>query len=330
MLRSRSPGSLALQGSSAPLAKVGLLALVVLAGLLALAPRAARAQECQPLREVRPLPDELLPANGYIWDVCYYVVNGDREDARSNEICAAPRLFDAGGAEVALALERRADAPPTRLVSRYRPLVPLQVGASYSLEPGEYVRPSGRRTVRVVAATEEVPEPPRLLSLDYQVRGESALARFRFADFDGLLVKDVGAQGQPSLGGVDISRLDPGAAPELELLKQPCRENFSAQRGASAMVRFGVLDLAGNFSGWGETESVQFPATDTELSEPSGNAEEEAGAGGGCSLRGCAGSRAAGLAVLLMVAELARTRRRRIRAIRAPGRARCPRSVGVL
>jgi hypothetical protein len=262
-----------------------LLALLASSAVL-LGARGAHAQQCQPVREMRPLPGEALPANGYIWDVCYYVVDGDREDARSDEICAAPRLFDAGGAAVPLEIERRVDAPPTRLVTRYRPLAPLQVGATYALEPGEYVRPSGRRSVQVVAAVETMPPPPELLSIDYQVRGESAVARFRFANFAGLLLKDLGAQGQPSLGGVDISRLVVDAAPELELLKEPCRENFAAQPGASTMLRFGVLDLAGNFSGWGETEAVQFPSSDTEFSTPGAAEEEEGGDdGGGCSLR---------------------------------------------
>lgn len=181
-----------------------MLALLGASALLSgwLLPGLARAQDCQPLREVRPLPEEPLPANGYIWDVCYYVVNGDREGARSDEICSAPRLFDAQGTEVPLTLERRADAPPTRLITRYRPEVPLQVGASYALEPGAYASPAGRRSVRVVAATMALPAPPELLSIDYQVRGESAMARFRFVDFDGLLLKDLGAQGQPSLAAV--------------------------------------------------------------------------------------------------------------------------------
>jgi hypothetical protein len=48
------------------------------------------------------------------------------------------------------------------------------------------------------------------------------------------------------------------------------------------MLRFGVLDLAGNFSGWGETEAVQFPSTDTEFSMPGASAaqDEEADDGG--------------------------------------------------
>lgn len=254
--------------------------LTMLAGL-----RVAHAQDCQPVREVRPLPDEPLPANGYIWDVCYYVVNGDRAGARSDEICSEPRLFDAQGTAVPLEMERRADAPPTRLVTRYRPQQPLLVGASYELEPGEYARPAGRRTVRVVNAAEGMPAPPEVLSIDYQVRGESAVARFRFADFRGLLLKDVGAQGQPSLATVDVSRLAVDAAPELELARQPCRENFAAEPGARAALRFGVLDLAGNFSGWGETEAVQFPTSDTEFSAASGSEEAgEAGDDGGCSL----------------------------------------------
>jgi hypothetical protein len=296
---------LALLGSSA-----------VLMGWLLSGPRLARAQDCQPLREVRPLPEEPLPANGYIWDVCYYVVEGDREGARSDEVCTAPRLFDAQGAEVPLTLERRADAPPTRLITRYRPDLPLQVGASYALEPGVHARPAGRRSVRVVAATEALPPPPELLSIDYQVRGESAVARFRFADFEGLLLKDLGAQGQPSLAAVDVSRLAADAPPELELLKQPCRENFAAQPGASTMLRFGVLDLAGNFSGWGETEAVQFPTSDVEFSAPSGSEEAGQGGGdGGCSLhqpvrtRPQLGLFGALLAAVALARRLAATRR---------------------
>lgn len=291
---------LALLGSSA-----------LLSGWLLPGPRLAWAQACQPLREVRPLPEEPLPANGYIWDICYYVVDGDREGARSDEVCAAPQLFDAQGAAVPLTIERRADAPPTRLITRYRPEAPLQVGASYSLEPGEHSRPAGRRSVRVVAAIEAMPAPPELLSIDYQVRGESAVARFRFADFDGLLLKDLGAQGQPSLAAVDVSRVAADVAPELELLKEPCRENFAAQPGASTMLRFGVLDLAGNFSGWSETAAVQFPTGDTEFSAPSSSEEEEQGGNdGGCSLRGPVRSRPALLGALLM-AGVALVRRSR-------------------
>jgi hypothetical protein len=166
--------------------------------------------------------------------------------------------------------------------------------------------------LRVVAATESLPAPPELLSIDYQVRGESAVARFRFADFDGLLLKDLGAQGQPSLAAVDVSRLAAEAAPELELLKEPCRENFAAQPGASTMLRFGVVDLVGNFSGWGETAAVLFPTSDTEFSAPSSSEVAGPGGddGGGCSLRGAARSRPAPLAALLM-AGVALARRRK-------------------
>lgn len=301
VLRSRSPWSLALLASSA------LLSLSA-----ALVPGSALAQDCQPLREVRPLRDEPLPANGYIWDVCYYVVNGDREGARSDEVCAAPRLFDAQGKAVPLELDRSADAPPTRRVARYRPQEPLRAGETYSLEPGQYARPSGRRSVRVVAAAEAAPEPPELLSIDYQVRGTSAVARFQFAEFTGLLLKDVGAQGQPSLGAVDVSRLELAAAPELELLQEPCRENFAAQPGASTMLRFGALDLAGNFSGWGETVNVQFPTSDTEFSTPSAT-EDDGGDEGGCAVKPGAGARdARGLLAAALLAGVVAVGRRRV------------------
>ncbi len=50
-------------------------------------------------------------------------------------------------------------------------------------------------------------------------------------------------------------------APQLE----GCYTNFeTADWGAPASVRFGVLDLAGNFSGWSEPVSIEFPTEVTD------------------------------------------------------------------
>ena len=254
--------------------------------ILALGSAAARAQseDCQPLREIHPLPGEALPVDGSIWDICYYVSGSDREAAQSDDVCAAPKLWDAQGNAIELTLDRRADAPPTRLITRYRPATPLQVGASYKLDPGAFSSPSGTRNFQVVEANANPPAPPVIEALEYSVMGSSAEARFRFAPFQGLLVKDVGAHGSVSLASIDVSHVSEGNDPRplLRLARRPCMENFAAQPGASASLRFGVFDLAANFSGWGETRDLEFPTTDTPTESTS--AGDDAAQSGGCAL----------------------------------------------
>jgi hypothetical protein len=110
-----------------------------------------------------------------------------------------------------------------------------------------------------------------------------AEARFRFAKFEGLLVKDLGAQGSPSLAAIDVSHVDDDVRPLLRLARTPCRENFAAQPGARASVRFGVFDLAGGFSGWSETRQVQFPQRDTAFPDDPASTDD-ARDDGGCAL----------------------------------------------
>jgi hypothetical protein len=277
-------------GRSATLGSVAKSALIGLAAYLAfaLAAQRARAQssDCAPLREVHPLPGEALPVDGSIWDICYYVARGDRAAALPDQVCAMPKLSDAQGRSIELKLEMRADGPPTRLVSRYRPMTPLQVGASYQLEPGEFSKPGGAREVRVIEATDATPPAPVLQALDYSVSGSQAEARFRFAPFVGLLVKDLGAQGSASQAAIDVAHVgaDDDPRPTLLLERTPCRENFAAQPGASTNLRFGVFDLADHFSGWGEPMPVQFPRTDTAYPSGDGSSDAEDGADSGCAL----------------------------------------------
>ena len=256
--------------------------------MLALSAERARAQsaDCEPLREVHPLPGEALPVGGSIWDICYYVANGERDSALPDQVCAMPKLSDAQGKPIALELERRADGPPTRLVSRYRPVTALEPGVTYKLDPGVFSSPSGVRDVRVVAAANDVPPPPVIQALDYSVMGTSAEARFRFAPFSGLLVKDLGAQGSASLAAIDVSHVgdDDDPRPTLLLARTPCRENFAAQPGASTNLRFGVFDLAGGFSGWGEPMPVQFPQTDTAYPSEAASDDGDDGSDSGCTL----------------------------------------------
>lgn len=151
------------------------------------------------------------------------------------------------------------------------------------LDPGAFSSPSGTRTFRVVEANSNPPAPPLIEVLDYSVMGSSAEARFRFAPFQGLLVKDVGAHGAASLAAIDVSHVSEGGDPRpfVRLARRPCMENFAAQPGGSTILRFGVFDLAANFSGWGKTRDVPFPATDT-AAESTG-ADEDA-EDGGCAL----------------------------------------------
>ncbi|MEO8177890.1 MAG: hypothetical protein ABI895_03565 [Deltaproteobacteria bacterium] len=293
--------------------------LALAAGLaLALGSTRARAQtdDCEPLREIHPLPDEALPVDGSIWDICYFVSAGDREGAQSDDVCAAPKLWDAQGKAIELILDRRADAPPTRLITRYRPATPLQVGASYKLDPGAFSSPSGPRNFRVVEANSNPPAPPVIEALDYSVMGSSAEARFRFAPFGGLLVKDVGAHGSVSLAAIDVSHVSEGSDPRpfVRLARRPCMENFAAEPGASTSLRFGVFDLAASFSGWGETRLVQFPATDT--AAPSTDAEGEDAQDGGCALRapGRSSPPAAWLALVCVAVQRLRRKARQCRA----------------
>jgi hypothetical protein len=292
-----------------------------LGALIVALPRAGHAQsaDCEPLREIHPLPGEALPVDGSIWDICYYVARGDRSTARSDEVCAVPKLTDALGRAIELELVKSADGPPTRLVSRYHPVTPLEVGASYQLDPGAFSQPSGARSVRVVAAGAAPPPPPVIEALDYSVKDSQAEARFRFAAFEGLLVKDVGAQGSPSLAAIDVSHVggDGDGRPTLRLARTPCMENFAAQRGASASVRFGVFDLAGGFSGWSEVQQVRFPQLDTAFPDAAASADESADEGG-CALGHS--PRAAPWPLAVVGALALRRVRRRGPALSAPAR----------
>jgi hypothetical protein len=301
-------------GRSATLGSVppsALLALVV-SLVLTLATDQARAQssDCEPLREVHPLPGEALPVDGAIWDICYYVARGDRAAALPDQVCAVPKLSDAQGRPIELKLEMRADGPPTRLISRYRPVTALQAGATYRLDPGVFSKPGEARDVHVIEATEAAPPAPLLQALDYSVAGSQAEARFRFAPFVGLLVKDLGAQGSVSQAAIDVVHVgvDDDPRPTLLLERTPCRENFAAQPGASTLLRFGVFDLAGHFSGWGESMAVQFPRTDTAYPATDGAADGEDGGASGCTL--CAPESAPRAGVALLGCALALLSRR--------------------
>jgi len=312
-------------GRSATLGSVDKSALVSVLTCLALAlvTERARAQssDCEPLREVHPLPGEALPVDGSIWDICYYVARGDRAAALPDEVCSVPKLSDAQGKPVELKLEMRADGPPTRLVSRYRPVTELQAGAKYQLDPGAFSQPSGAREVRVIEATDAAPSPPVIQALEYSVSGSQAEARFRFAPFVGLLVKDLGAQGSASQAAIDVVHVgaDDDARPTLLLERTPCRENFAAQPGASTLLRFGIFDLAGHFSGWSESMPVQFPSRDTAYpASDSSDAEDDAESGCTLAVPASAPSRAgvAFASALALLGQQRRARRWRARAQR--------------
>ena len=95
---------------------------------------------------------------------------------------------------------------------------------------------------------------------------------------------------------------------------------------AAATARFGVLDLAGNFSGWGEPVDLELPFTpppDTFSSDVDTTGEPSVGAtsdASGCQLGHAAadaGSRAGYLLGGLVAGALARGRRRVLAASRA-------------
>jgi hypothetical protein len=307
-------------GRSATLGSVDKPALVSVLACLALALVAERARaqssDCEPLREVHPLPGEALPVDGSIWDICYYVARGDRAAALPDQVCSMPKLSDARGQSIELKLEMRADGPPTRLISRYRPVTELQAGTTYQLDPGAFSKP---REVRVIEATDAAPSPPVIQALDYSVSGAQAEARFRFAPFVGLLVKDLGAQGSASQAAIDVVHVgsDDDARPTLLLERSPCRENFAAQPGASTLLRFGIFDLAGHFSGWGESMPVQFPNVDTAYPSSDDSSDAADGGDSGCALGVPArvpwlraGSACAGCALALAQRRRANSRRR--------------------
>jgi MYXO-CTERM domain-containing protein len=118
------------------------------------------------------------------------------------------------------------------------------------------------------------PAPPVVAAVDFSVSGILSDfggdfdARFTFEPFEGILVADPEGTLSSAFEGLEISFREPGEKPVYYLVKEPCYVNFdTATWGAPATLRFGSMDLAGNFSGWSEPTFIEYPVDVTEYPE---------------------------------------------------------------
>jgi len=270
----------------------GVLGVFVALGGAALAcPRTAAAYTCLPPRLMTPLLGTALPTNGLIWDVCYRTYIGDPSPMAW---CPPPTLTDSTGRLIDLVVEQQVQSTRYgRVLTAYRPSEALVAGDQYRLESDEEWFPFSNE-LNVVEADVELPPLPALKAVDFSVRkvldgyGAPFHARFTFEPFEGNLVVDPegllenpfeGVEFSPSKKPTDrndvsaavagLSRAEEADSDRIFFLaKEACYINFNAADwGAPASVRFGVLDLAGNFSGWSEPVSIEFPTEVTEYPE---------------------------------------------------------------
>jgi hypothetical protein len=308
-------------------------------------PRAASAYSCLPPRLLTPLVGTPLPSNGLIWDVCYQTLVVDLPPA---ELCPPPTLTDAAGRQIELIVDQQVRSTRyARVLTAYRPSEALEGGGTYMLEADDEVSHfTFSYELTVVEADVEAPPVPVLKAVDFSVRqvldgnGAPFNARFTFEPFEGNLVADPEGLLETPFEGLELSLLTPTErgdfartapawqihpqAPESDrhyfLAKEWCYVNFQdADWGASASVRFGVLDFAGNFSGWSEPVSIEYPSEVTEYPEVVRERERQhellysEPSSGACNLTSHApSSRTSGVIFLLLSAGMLRRARSRI------------------
>jgi hypothetical protein len=246
-------------------------ALALLSGCAVLAyPAAAVADTCVDPRQLTPLDGAVVPADTLIWDICY-----KHSHEASILVCTAnpPTLTDSTGRAIELGVERQVEAARyAKVVTAYRPREALTVGERYLLELNYF--PPFSQEFTVVEPAPERPAPPLVSAVDFSLYGGSYRAfnaRFTFEPFEGNLVADPTGSLSSELEGLDVSSW-PGGLPEAPIYylanEPPCYVNFpEATWGATAQVRFGVVSLAGAFSGWSEPISIEYPTEQTDYPE---------------------------------------------------------------
>jgi hypothetical protein len=303
---------------------------VAMAGTALTCPRMAAAYSCLAPRLVTPLLGTALPSNGLIWDVCYRTHAGDPLPLRH---CPPPTLEDSTGHVIELVVDQQVQSTRyERVLTAYRPSEPLVVGERYRFESDEEWNAFSHE-VDVVEADVELPPLPALKAVDFWVRsvlddqGLPFHARFTFEPFEGNLVVDPEGLLESPFEGLEFSLRDNASVASghsrreeadsdriFFLAKEACYINFNAADwGAPASVRFGVLDFAGNFSGWSEPVSIEFPSETTEYPEAERERLHAPPATSACSMTSRGSSpQTSGFVFLLAAAGLLRLARSRL------------------
>jgi MYXO-CTERM domain-containing protein len=270
-----------------------LLALfTALAALVTVAPRGARACSCAWLETDALFPadgQQDVPTNTRIWvgGGMYWAEPGDAEYRLT--------LLDGDGATVEVLYSDLTGY--NDLISVMTPTSALQAGETYEIwVDGDEVL--GRFTVGSDSDTSPptVPaEMDRESSASARVAGmqsscgPSDVVNLTLENTGLVYVANIEGVEGPDTATLDGESSDLSPAPEFRIGSAGCTWSWpDAAPGASTTVRWGVFDLAGNFSGWSEPVSVSVPP-----------------AGCNCVLGGApratGGIAAAGLALLVLV-----------------------------
>jgi hypothetical protein len=275
-------------------------------------PRAAVADSCWAPRQLAPLDGAVVPSDTLIWDICY---KHSPEASILTCTANAPTLTDSSGRAIELVVDRQVEAVRyVKVVTAYRPREALTVGERYRLEV-DY-SPLSAHEFTVVEPAPERPAPPLVSAVDFSLYGgphRAFNARFEFEPFEGNLVADPTGSLSSELDGLDVTSWPERPDEPVYYLanEPPCYVNFpEAAWGATAEVRFGVLSLAGAFSGWSEPISIQYPSERTDYPEIVARRERRFSApdSSSCSVANRAPSLAPSglLAALLIVGALRR------------------------
>lgn len=218
---------------------LALCALVLAAA--ALAPQAADAfvSTGPRLYVQRPTDGDVVPINTKIWL--------DAETATEASIYIDPREPVLQGPDGAVALDRVSVATPVGDLHVYTPVAPLAPDTPYELRtcgPDECDRLLASFRTAVVA----VDAAPDLPTID-RVHAQSGFIRLD-GEFSELLVVDhAGEDFDPdAFAGELLAVVAPDGMIDLATADLP---------DDGAGLRFGVYDLAGNFSGWTDARSVE-------------------------------------------------------------------------
>jgi hypothetical protein len=239
-------------------------------GSLALTPGTARALSCATNVIIAPEADEAnVPTNTLLWGYPRRITRllGPSGNAVAVDERKLPITVEGGGAGILPVLV---------------PREMLEPNADYTIELDDPEDQSPPRRIVFVTGTGPASRAPTLpLLLSSEPRSGSgayatSVARgvlLRF-DFDGILIGDTGQLGSIATidalfeqGDANLAELDGAALPMIQWVSSS--ESVWAgindcavwPRGASdsELGRFGVLDLAGNFSGWA-TVPLELPS----------------------------------------------------------------------
>jgi hypothetical protein len=237
--------------------------LTLLAALATMPPSVVWACSCAWLETEALFPadgQQDVPINARIWvgGGLYWPEPGDAEHRLA--------LLDGDGAIVEVQYSELTGY--NDLIAVMTPTSPLQAGGSYEVwADGDEVL--GRFTV----GTDSDTAPPAVpAEIDREASASARVPGMASScgpsDVVDLTLEDTGLVYVANIEGVegpDTTALsgessDLAPAPELRLGSAGCTWSWpDAAPGASTTVRWGVFDLAGNFSGWSEPISVSIP-----------------------------------------------------------------------